>query len=155
MLKHFWTPGPILKWYLALWLRFPKVWARGEPRRPISYPTPSFLDLPKTQTSVIGHLKSQLYAFACIANREFCIADANLCHKDTDYMPQRYKLYVSKIQTICFKDANSVLQIHNFYVLHTDFCCKYTHCLCLREISVYCIHRICISVFYIHRICII
>ena len=53
-----------------------------------------------------------------------------------EYMPQRYKLYVSKIQTICFKDANSILQIHNLYVVRIDsLCCKYTHCLCLSQRS--------------------
>ena len=74
------------------------------------------------------------------------------------HMPQRYRLYVSKIQIICFKDTNSILQIHNLYVVHTEFlCCKYTHTLSLSEteISVFYIHRICISVCYINRICII
>ena len=50
------------------------------------------------------------------------------------YMPQRYRLYVSKIQIICFKNTNSILQIHNLYVVHAEFLCwKSTHCLCLRQ----------------------
>ena len=50
------------------------------------------------------------------------------------YMPRRYKLYVSNIQIICFKATKSMLQIHNLYVVHTEFlCCKYTHGLCLRQ----------------------
>ena len=50
------------------------------------------------------------------------------------YMPRRYKLYVSNVQTICFKATKSILQIHNLYVVHTEFLCwKYIHCPCLRK----------------------
>ena len=42
--------------------------------------------------------------------------------------------YVSKIQTICLKDANSTLQIHNLYVVHRDCRCRnYTRCPCLKQ----------------------
>ena len=47
------------------------------------------------------------------------------------YMPQGCRQHVSKIQIICLKATNSILQIRNLYVVHTDFlCCKYTHCIC-------------------------
>ena len=39
----FFGPGNILKWSWGLWLHFPKVWARGEPRRPNSWPKIYFL----------------------------------------------------------------------------------------------------------------
>ena len=39
-----------------------------------------------------------------------------ICLKDANYMSQRYKLCVSKIQIICRKDANSMLQIRNIYI---------------------------------------
>ena len=70
------------------------------------------------------------------------------------YMPQRYRLYVSKIQIICFKDANSILQIHSsayrisMSQIHTLYMSEIEICVCY-------IHRNCISVLYIHRICII
>ena len=47
------------------------------------------------------------------------------------YLPQRYRLYVSNIQILCFKNTNSTLQIHNLYVVYIDFLCrKYTCCTC-------------------------
>ena len=79
------------------------------------------------------------------------------------YMPQRHKVYVSKIQIICLKDTNYMSQRCNFYVADTQCICStyrfymsQIHTLSMSEIeiSVYYIHRICISVYYIHRICI-
>ena len=72
------------------------------------------------------------------------------------YMPQRYRLYVSK--------KNYMFQRYKFYIADTPFICSTYRISMLQirtlsmsetEISVYNIHKICISVCYIHRICII
>ena len=48
-------------------------------------------------------LKYVFLDLGCIADRKLCIANTNMLHKDSDYMLQRYKLYVGDTIFICCK----------------------------------------------------
>ena len=146
IVKQFWTLGPILKGCLALWLRFPRVWARGDPFRTQNH---HFGTSPKRK-----HLLSDTWnldlGLLYVLQREKFVLHIQIyatriqiiCLKNTNYMFQRYKFYIADTQLICSTYRISILEIHTLFMSET-------------EISVHYIHRICISVCYIHRICII